>query len=115
MAGKRVFKWLRGSDRERAAGPVGAGAVARARQGEQAAFAALYNSHKASVYELCLRVTGDVEQAEGLTAEAFMGVFRKLEEVDGEAGFSAELRQIAAEIAHLKHTELPAAVGYPRL
>ena len=52
--------------------------IRRAQQGDADAFADLFNRHKGRVYALCLRMTKNTAEAEDLTQEAFMHVFRKL-------------------------------------
>jgi RNA polymerase sigma-70 factor (ECF subfamily) len=57
---------------------VEADVVRRAQEGDADAFAVLFNTHKNRVYSLCLRMTKNVTEAEDLTQEAFLHVFRKL-------------------------------------
>ena len=52
--------------------------VKRAQPGDSEAFATLFNAHKARVYSICLRMTNNTAQAEDLTQDAFLQVFRKL-------------------------------------
>ena len=53
-------------------------AIARAQQGDGASFEILYNMHKRRVYSLCLRMLGNVAEAEDLTQEAFLQLHRKI-------------------------------------
>src|SRR5882757_1862668 len=46
-------------------------AIAAAQAGDGAAFERLYSLHKRRVYSLCLRMLGNVAEAEDLTQEAF--------------------------------------------
>ena len=46
-------------------------AIAQAQQGDGASFEILYNMHKRRVYSLCLRMLGNVAEAEDLTQESF--------------------------------------------
>src|SRR2546422_3958695 len=41
-------------------------------------FRSLFNAHKRRVYSLCLRMTHDATEAEDLTQEAFLHLFRKI-------------------------------------
>jgi DNA-directed RNA polymerase specialized sigma24 family protein len=50
--------------------------VERARSGDHEAFAELFQTHKKRVYSVCLLMTKDVAEAEDLTQEAFLQVFR---------------------------------------
>jgi RNA polymerase sigma-70 factor (ECF subfamily) len=69
--------------------------VSRAKQGDQEAFAALYELHRKRVYSLCLRMTGDVHEAEDLAQDAFIHVFRKLDTFRGDSTFSTWLYRVA--------------------
>jgi hypothetical protein len=58
--------------------------IARAQQGEEAAFFALYELHKTRVYSICLRTAGTAQAAERLTQNIFLGVFRTISVVRNE-------------------------------
>jgi DNA-directed RNA polymerase specialized sigma24 family protein len=53
---------------------VGKGAL----QGDAAAFERIYRLHSQKVYTLCLRMVGDAAQAENLTQDVFLQLFRKI-------------------------------------
>jgi RNA polymerase sigma-70 factor (ECF subfamily) len=53
-----------------------ADAIERAKQGDATAFQALYDRHKRRVYSLCLRMTANTAEAEDLTQEAFLQLYR---------------------------------------
>jgi len=78
--------------------------VARAQQGEEEAFAALFEMHKRRVYSLCLRMTGNTAEAEDLTQEAFLQLFRKITTFRGESAFSTWLHRLAVNVVlmHLR-------------
>ena len=76
--------------------------VARAKQGDQEAFAALFDLHKKRVYSLCLRMTGSVVEAEDLAQDAFIQVFRKLETFRGDATFSTWLYRVVVNTVLMK-------------
>ncbi len=76
--------------------------VARARQGDEEAFAALFDLHKRRVYSLCLRMTGDVVEAEDLAQDAFIQVFRKLATFRGDATFSTWLYRVVVNTVLMK-------------
>lgn len=69
--------------------------VTRAKQGDEQAFAVLFEMHKKRVYSLCFLMTGDATEAEDLTQEAFITVFRKLHTFRGDAAFSTWLYRVA--------------------
>jgi len=69
--------------------------IRRAQQGEEDAFAALFNAHKAKVYSLCLRMTSNTAEAEDLTQDAFLQVFRKLATFRGDSALSTWLYRVA--------------------
>ena len=68
--------------------------IARAQKGEEQAFEALYHAHKRRVYRLCLRMIGNTAEAEELTQEAFMRLFRKIHTFRGESAFTTWLHRL---------------------
>lgn len=76
--------------------------VARAKQGDQEAFAALFDLHKKRVYSLCLRMTGNTVEAEDLAQDAFIQVFRKLATFRGDATFSTWLYRVVVNTVLMK-------------
>src|SRR5579875_3502055 len=53
-------------------------AIEKAQQGDPEAFEMLYALHKRRVYSLCLRMLGNIAEAEDLTQEAFLQLYRKI-------------------------------------
>lgn len=76
--------------------------VQRAQQGDEQAFASLFELHKKRVYSVCLLMTKDVAEAEDLTQEAFLQVFRTIGTFRGEAAFSTWLYRIAVNTVLMK-------------
>lgn len=78
--------------------------IGRAQRGDEQAFAALYDLHKRRVYSLCLRMAGDVAEAEDLTQEAFLQLFRKIATFRGESAFSTWLHRLVVNVVlmHLR-------------
>lgn len=68
--------------------------VARAQRGEEGAFATLFQAHKRRVYSLCLRITGSPTEAEDLTQEAFLKLFRGISTFRGDEAFSTCVRRL---------------------
>jgi len=71
------------------------GWVERARQADTSAFESLYRLHVDKVYGLCLRMTGNVSEAEDCTQEAFIQAWTKLSKFRGDSAFSTWLHRIA--------------------
>ncbi len=69
--------------------------VKRAQQGDSEAFAALFHAHKGRIYSICVRMTNNTAQAEDLTQDAFLQVFRKLSTFKGNSALSTWLYRIA--------------------
>jgi RNA polymerase sigma-70 factor (ECF subfamily) len=60
----------------------------RLQNGDSEAFAGLFHAHKARIYYICLRMTNNTVQAEDLTRDAFLQVFRKLSTFKGNSPLS---------------------------
>ena len=69
--------------------------VRRAQEGDADAFAILFHAHKARIYSVCLRMTNNAAEAEDLTQDAFLQVFRKIATFRGDSAFSTWLHRIA--------------------
>ena len=69
--------------------------VRQALEGNEEAFAALFNAHRNKVYSLCLRMTSNTAEAEDLTQDAFLQVFRKLSSFRGDSALSTWLYRVA--------------------
>ena len=76
--------------------------VRRAQSGDEHAFATLFQQHKSRVYSVCLLMTKDVAEAEDLTQEAFLQVFRTVGSFRGEAAFSTWLYRVAVNTVLMK-------------
>ncbi len=69
--------------------------IRRAKQADAKAFEALYRLHVDKVYGLCLRMTGNVSEAEDCAQEAFIQAWRKLAKFRGDSAFATWLHRIA--------------------
>ena len=78
--------------------PVEADALARAQAGDHHAFAQLYSLHKRRIYSLCLRMVGNISEAEDLTQEAFLQLHRKIATFRGDSAFSTWLHRLAINV-----------------
>jgi RNA polymerase sigma-70 factor (ECF subfamily) len=63
--------------------------------GDRTAFASLVERHEARVYNVCLRVLGDPEDARDATQDAFLSALRKLGQFRGDAAFSTWMHRVA--------------------
>ncbi len=96
-----------------AAPPILSGADAdiltRAQAGDHHAFAQLYALHKRRIYSLCLRMVGNMAEAEDLTQEAFLQLHRKIGTFRGDSAFSTWLHRLAINLVlmHLRKKRLP--------
>jgi RNA polymerase sigma-70 factor, ECF subfamily len=84
-------------------------AIERAKLGDGEAFQALYDRHKRRVYSLCLRMTANTAEAEDLTQEAFLQLYRKIATFRGESAFSTWLHRLSVNVVlmHLRRKGLP--------
>lgn len=69
--------------------------IKRAQEGDVDAFAAIFHGHKTRVYSLCLGMTNNTAEAEDLTQDAFLQVFRKLSTFRGDSAFGTWLYRVA--------------------
>jgi len=84
-------------------------AIERAKRGDARAFQELYDKHKRRVYSLCLRMTANTAEAEDLTQEAFLQLYRKIATFRGESAFSTWLHRLSVNVVlmHLRKKSLP--------
>ena len=68
--------------------------VQLAAAGDVTAFEELYKTHHRRVYGLCLRMTRNASEADDLTQDVFVQLFRKLKTFRGEASFTTWLHRI---------------------
>src|SRR5260221_12335406 len=83
--------------------------IQRAREGDRTVFEYLYRLHSRRVYAVCLRMVGDPTEAEDLTQEAFLLLFRKIHTFRGESAFSTWLHRLVVNtvLMHLRKKSLP--------
>ena len=72
--------------------------VRSAGDGDVDALEALYRRHVDRVYALCLRMTADPGEAEELTQDVWVRVWRKLETFRGEASFTTWLHEVTRNL-----------------
>ena len=78
--------------------PAVSARVRRAQAGDRAAFRELYEEHVGRVYALCLRMTGDPEEAMERTQDAFVLAWRKLRSFRGDAAFGTWLHRLTVNV-----------------
>jgi RNA polymerase sigma-70 factor, ECF subfamily len=84
-------------------------AIMQAQAGDPSSFEMLYSLHKRRVYSLCLRMLGNVAEAEDLTQEAFLQLYRKIGTFRGDSAFSTWLHRLSVNVVlmHLRKKGLP--------
>ena len=82
-------------------------AIQRAQNGDAAAFEYLYRSHSRHVYSVCLRMLRNPVDAEDMTQQVFLQLFRKIGTFRGDSGFSTWLHRITvnAVLMHLRRNK----------
>jgi RNA polymerase sigma-70 factor (ECF subfamily) len=69
--------------------------IAKAQKSDANAFERLYRMHVDRVYGICLRMTGNVAEAEDCAQDAFIQAWNKLDLFRGDSAFSTWLHRIA--------------------
>lgn len=79
-------------------------AILRAKEGDAVAFEYLYKTHCKRVYNICLRMLKNASDAEDLTQQVFLRLFRKIGTFRGDAVFSTWLHRVAVNsvLMHLR-------------
>jgi RNA polymerase sigma-70 factor (ECF subfamily) len=80
--------------------------VRLAAAGDLKAFEDIYRTYQRRVYSRCLRMTRNVSEAEDLTQDVFVQLFRKLQTFRGESSFSTWLHRMTVN-AVLMHFRRP--------
>lgn len=73
--------------------------IARLRAGEASAYRELVETHKRRVFALAFDLSGNAQEAEDLSQEAFIKVFRGIGNFRGEAQLSSWLYRIVVNLA----------------
>ena len=79
-------------------------AIKRAQSGNAAAFEYLYKSHSKRVFSICMRMLKNATDAEDLTQQVFLRLFRKIGSFRGHAKLSTWLHRVTvnAVLMHLR-------------
>jgi RNA polymerase sigma-70 factor (ECF subfamily) len=78
-------------------------ALRLAQGGDAVAFEHIYRLHSRKVYSLCLRMVEDPTDAEDLTQEVFLQLFRKIDTFRGESAFATWLHRMTVNIVLMRH------------
>ncbi|HEY8715719.1 MAG TPA: sigma-70 family RNA polymerase sigma factor [Candidatus Acidoferrum sp.] len=83
-------------------------AIQQAKAGCASAFEFLYKAHSRNVYGICLRMLRNNAEAEDLTQQAFLQLFRKIGSFRGESGFSTWLHRVTVNVVlmHLRRKKI---------
>lgn len=76
--------------------------ISKAQAGDMSCFEMIYARHKRRVFSLCLRMTGNYTEAEDLTQEAFLQLYRKIRSFRGESAFSTWLHRLSVNIVLMR-------------
>jgi len=87
-------------------------AIALAKRGDAAGFDYLYKAYGARVYSVCLRMIRNPAEAEDLTQQTFLQLFRKIGTFRSEAQFSTWLHRVTVNVVllHMRRQKPAAAV-----
>jgi RNA polymerase sigma-70 factor, ECF subfamily len=77
-------------------------AIRLAQQGDAAAFEHLYRLHNRRAYTLCIKMVRNPTEAEDLTQEIFLQVFRKIHTFRNESAFSTWLHRLAVNVVLMR-------------
>ncbi|MCS7246411.1 MAG: sigma-70 family RNA polymerase sigma factor [Thermomicrobium sp.] len=72
--------------------------VARAKAGDDEAFALLYQKYERTIYQFIYRMVGNAEDASDLTQECFIRAYKALPQTSEDLNLGAWLRRIAANV-----------------
>jgi RNA polymerase sigma-70 factor (ECF subfamily) len=77
-------------------------AIRRAKEGDAAAFERIYRLYKRRIYALCLCMIRNAADAEELTQEAFLQLFRKISAFRGESAFFTWLHRLSVNVVLMR-------------
>lgn len=84
-------------------------AILRAKDGDASAFEYLYKAHSKRVFSICLRMLKNTSEAEDLTQQVFLRLFRKIGTFRGDSSLSTWLHRVTvnAVLMHLRQKKNP--------
>lgn len=80
---------------------------------DMSGFDEIYKKHYRRVYSICLRMTGNVAEAEDLTQEVFLQLHRKLKSFRGESAFTTWLHRLTVNhvLMHFRKRRVRSEIG----
>ena len=83
-------------------------AIRQAQRGDANAFELLYRLHSSRVFALCLRMLKNNAEAEDMTQETFLTVFRAIRTFRGDSAFSSWLHRVTMNcvLMHIRRKAL---------
>jgi len=88
--------------------PVTDQLVARCKKGDMRAFRELYDAYAAAMYNICLRMTGNVTDAEDILQEAFIQVYSNIGRLTQAGSVTAWIKRIVVNqcLSHLRRKKV---------
>lgn len=82
--------------------------MVRVQHGDLEAYGKVIRAHQDGVFNVCLRVLGNPQEAEDLAQEAFLRAYRNIHQYDPDRPFGPWVRTLAANLCynHLKKARL---------
>jgi RNA polymerase sigma-70 factor, ECF subfamily len=77
-------------------------AIRQAQEGDAAAFERIFRLHSRRIYSLCLRMVRNASEAEDLTQESFLQLFRKIHTFRGDSSFSTWLHRVSVNVVLMR-------------
>ncbi|HVI47359.1 MAG TPA: RNA polymerase sigma factor [Chitinophaga sp.] len=74
--------------------PLAENVVDRCKKGDVRAFRELYNAYSAAMYNICLRMTGNVNDAEDTLQEAFIQVHKNIGKLENDSSLTAWIKRV---------------------
>ena len=95
---------MRGLEQDRISNSQEAETIRQAQRGDADAFEQLYRLHSSRVFALCLRMLKNSAEAEDLTQQTFLTVFRAIRTFRGQSAFSSWLHRVTMNcvLMHLR-------------
>ncbi|MBB6461562.1 RNA polymerase sigma factor [Flammeovirga kamogawensis] len=80
----------------------------KCKEGDRKAQFELYNQYSKAMYNICVRIVNNLEEAEDILQESFLSAFKNLHQFNGTSSFGAWLKRIVVNhsINHVKKRRL---------